>query len=49
MGTDDFWDAADRHLVRYGASFTPRIIERAPGAHVHDSTGAAILDSRPAR
>lgn len=44
MGTDDFWDAADRHLVRYGASFTPRIIERAAGAHVHDSTGAAILD-----
>lgn len=44
MGTDDFWDDADRHLVRYGASFTPRIIERASGAYVHDSTGAAILD-----
>ena len=44
MSTDDFWDDADRHLVRYGASFTPRIIERAAGAYVHDSTGAAILD-----
>lgn len=44
MGTDNFWDDADRHLVRYGATFTPRIIERAGGAYVHDSTGAAILD-----
>lgn len=44
MSTDDFWDAADRHLVRYGTTFTPRIIERAAGAYVHDSTGAAILD-----
>ena len=44
MGTDDFWDTADRHLVRYGTTFTPRIIERAAGAYVFDSTGAAILD-----
>ena len=44
MSTDEFWDDADRHLVRYGASFTPRIIESAAGAYVRDSTGAAILD-----
>lgn len=44
MGTDEFWDDAERHLVRYGASFTPRIIESAAGAYVRDSTGAAILD-----
>lgn len=44
MSIDDFWETADRHLVRYGTAFTPRIIERAAGAHLHDSTGAAILD-----
>jgi 2,2-dialkylglycine decarboxylase (pyruvate) len=44
MSTDEFWDDAERHLVRYGASFTPRIIESAAGAYVRDSTGAAILD-----
>ena len=44
MSTDEFWDDAERHLVRYGASFTPRIIESAAGAYVRDSTGQAILD-----
>ncbi|WP_310529955.1 aspartate aminotransferase family protein [Nocardioides sp.] len=44
MSTDEFWDDAERHLVRYGATFTPRIIESAAGAYVRDSTGAAILD-----
>ncbi len=44
MSTDSFWDDADRHLVRYGTSFTPRIIERAAGAYVYDSEGRAILD-----
>lgn len=41
---DTFWDDVERHVVRYGASFTPRIIERAAGCYVHDSAGAAILD-----
>ena len=31
MGTDEFWRLADRHLIRYGAAFDPRIIERAAG------------------
>lgn len=44
MSTHDFWDTADRHLVRYGTTFTPRIIERAEGVYLHDSDGAAILD-----
>lgn len=44
MDTGDFWSAADNHLVRYGASFVPRIISRAKGSHVFDETGAAILD-----
>jgi 2,2-dialkylglycine decarboxylase (pyruvate) len=41
---DSFWDDVDRHLIRYGAAFTPRIIERAAGSYVYDNTGAAILD-----
>lgn len=39
-----FWSQADRHLIRYGATFTPRIIERAAGSYVYDEDGAAILD-----
>ncbi len=44
LNTEQFWQAADRHLVRYGASFVPRIIERAKGSYVYDSEGAPILD-----
>ncbi|RII20485.1 2,2-dialkylglycine decarboxylase [Streptomyces sp. YIM 130001] len=43
-GTDAFWQDADRHVVRYGAAFTPRIIEKATGSYLYDSSGAAILD-----
>ena len=39
-----FLDDADRLLIRYGPTFTPRLIERASGAYVYDSTGAPILD-----
>ncbi|MGL5809618.1 MAG: aspartate aminotransferase family protein [Nocardioides sp.] len=39
-----FWSAADRHLVRYGATFAPRIIERAEGSYLYDTDGNAILD-----
>lgn len=41
---DQFWNDADRHLVRYGGTFVPRIIERANGSRVYDSDGNAILD-----
>lgn len=44
MTDSDFWRDADRHLVRYGTGFTPRIIDRAEGSHVYDRDGAAILD-----
>ncbi|MGY1439888.1 aspartate aminotransferase family protein [Streptomyces reniochalinae] len=44
MSTDAFWNDVDRHLVRYGAGFTPRVIESAGGSYVHDSDGAAVLD-----
>jgi 2,2-dialkylglycine decarboxylase (pyruvate) len=39
-----FWTAARRHLLRYGGSFEPLIIERAEGSYVYDADGRAILD-----
>lgn len=44
MDDERFWDLAGRHLIRYGGSFTPRVIDRAAGAYVYDSAGRAILD-----
>jgi 2,2-dialkylglycine decarboxylase (pyruvate) len=44
MGANGFWDQVDRHVVRYGSSFSPRIIERASGSYVYDESGQAILD-----
>ena len=40
----DFWNKARRHLIRYGGSFEPMIIERAQGSFVYDADGRAILD-----
>lgn len=39
-----FWSQVDRHLIRYGGAFTPRIIERAAGSYVFDEDGTPILD-----
>jgi len=39
-----FWADADRHLIRYGTTFSPRIIARAQGSYVFDEQGRAILD-----
>jgi 2,2-dialkylglycine decarboxylase (pyruvate) len=44
VSADTFWDDVERHVVRYGAAFTPRIIESAAGSYVYDGDGAAILD-----
>lgn len=44
MDDDAFWAAAQRHVVRYGGTFVPAVIERAEGSFVHDSAGRAILD-----
>ncbi|MBE3001014.1 aspartate aminotransferase family protein [Nocardiopsis sp. HNM0947] len=44
MDDRTFWTEADAHLVRYGNPFSPRRIESAAGARVHDSEGRAILD-----
>jgi 2,2-dialkylglycine decarboxylase (pyruvate) len=40
----EFWADVDRHLIRYGGTFTPAIIERAEGSFVYDADGRAILD-----
>ena len=39
-----FWEAADAHLLRYGAPFEPVIIERAEGSDLFDADGRRILD-----
>lgn len=39
-----FWSAARAHLIRYGGTFEPLIIERAEGSFVYDADGRAILD-----
>ena len=44
MDAEQFWQDADRHVVRYGASFVPRIIKRANGSYLYDDDGTAILD-----
>jgi 2,2-dialkylglycine decarboxylase (pyruvate) len=35
---------ATRHLIRYGATFSPFVAERAAGAYVEDATGRRVLD-----
>ncbi|QEV64060.1 aspartate aminotransferase family protein [Streptomyces spectabilis] len=39
-----FWADADRHLVRYGGTFTREIIDRAAGSFVYTADGRKILD-----
>jgi len=39
-----FWGPARAHLVRYGGSFAPVIIEQAKGSYIYDAEGRAILD-----
>ena len=39
-----FWRQAGDHLIRYGGSFAPLIIERAAVSYVYDADGRAILD-----
>ncbi|MBJ7383558.1 MAG: aspartate aminotransferase family protein [Mycolicibacterium sp.] len=44
MDTAEFWKSAEQHVVRYGATFVPRVITRANGSYVYDENGSAILD-----
>lgn len=39
-----FWRNARNHLIRYGGTFEPMIIERAQGSFVYDADDRAILD-----
>ncbi len=39
-----FWRNAREHLIRYGGSFEPMIIERAQGCYVYDANSRPILD-----
>lgn len=39
-----FWSDVDRHVLRYGATFVPEIIERAEGSFVYGEGGRKILD-----
>lgn len=39
-----FWNRARQHLVRYGGTFAPMIIERAAGSYVFDADDRPILD-----
>jgi len=39
-----FWASAEKHLIRYGGTFDPAIIERAEGSFVYDADDKPILD-----
>ncbi|MGC9539942.1 aspartate aminotransferase family protein [Streptomyces sp. UG1] len=41
---ETFWADADRHLVRYGGTFTREIIDRAAGSFLFTADGRKILD-----
>lgn len=41
---DSFWGDVDRHVLRYGARFTPKVIARAEGSFVYTEDGDEILD-----
>ncbi len=43
---DTFWSDVDQHLIRYGATFTPAIIERAEGSFVYTDDGRKLLDRK---
>lgn len=40
----DVWADVDRHLIRYGGTFIPEIIDRAEGSWLHTEGGRRILD-----
>jgi 2,2-dialkylglycine decarboxylase (pyruvate) len=40
----DMWDIVEHHLVRYGGSFAPMLIQRAKGSYLYDRQGRKILD-----
>jgi 2,2-dialkylglycine decarboxylase (pyruvate) len=44
MSEEHDLERATRHLIRYGATFSPFVAERAAGAYVEDAAGRRVLD-----
>ena len=44
MSQDEALRRAERHRVRYGATWSPFVAERAAGAFVEDASGRRVLD-----
>jgi 2,2-dialkylglycine decarboxylase (pyruvate) len=44
LSEEAMWDIVNHHLVRYGGSFAPRLIEQARGSYLYDRQGRKILD-----
>jgi 2,2-dialkylglycine decarboxylase (pyruvate) len=44
MGDQHFWTRAERHLIRYGGTFSPFVAARASGSFVYDAGGRRVLD-----
>ncbi|PSN19913.1 aspartate aminotransferase family protein [filamentous cyanobacterium CCP5] len=44
MSDADMWGIVEHHLVRYGGSFAPMLIQRAKGSYLYDRQGRQILD-----
>ena len=44
MSDDADLEPLTRHLIRYGATFSPFVAERAAGAFVEDAAGRRVLD-----
>lgn len=40
----DMWEIVEHHLVRYGGTFAPMLIQRAKGSYLYDRQGRQILD-----
>ncbi|MDA0267230.1 MAG: aspartate aminotransferase family protein, partial [Cyanobacteria bacterium] len=44
LSDPEMWDIVEHHLVRYGGSFAPMLIQRAKGSYLYDRQGRKILD-----
>jgi 2,2-dialkylglycine decarboxylase (pyruvate) len=48
-GTSGFWSDVQTHLVRYGGSFTPEIIDHAQGSFLTPRAAGGSSTSPPVR
>ncbi|MDX2216848.1 MAG: aspartate aminotransferase family protein [Oculatellaceae cyanobacterium bins.114] len=44
VSPEDLWQVVEDHLIRYGGSFAPMLIQQARGTYLYDQSGRAILD-----